>query len=77
MPSKRNPNKTNVSGYVDKELKAKIVASGLDESGFVEYAIIRALMRSEAINKKDLEKMMKEGRLRPTTILSLRYDKVL
>lgn len=77
MASQRNPHKKNVSGYLDESLKGRIKETGLDEAGFVEYAIVRALLTRDGLTKADLQKMVKEGKLRPTTILSLKYEKLI
>lgn len=77
MPNQRQAGKQNVGGYLDGEIKKAIQATGMDESSVVELALIRDLLNAGRITVKDLQRWATERRIRQTTILQLRHDKVL
>lgn len=77
MPNQRKATKKNVSGYIDSSLKDKIKNTGLDETGFVEWSIILGLLVLDRITKAEIKKLAEDGRLRSSTVLMLKNEKLL
>lgn len=76
MANQRNPDKANISAYVDKTLKSRMAATGVDESSLVERGVIRELLVWGAISAEEITELAKQGKLRAGTVLMLRHEKL-
>lgn len=77
MANQRKATKKNVGGYIDSSLKDKIKSEGLDETGFLEWSVIRGLLVRGGITKTEIKKLAQEGRIRSSTILMLENEKLV
>ena len=54
----------------------KMQECGMDETGFLEWSVVRGLLARKKLTKAELKTMAEEGRLRATTVLSLQSEKL-
>ncbi len=71
MPNKRDPAKESVGGYFDQSIKQAIKKAkriGLNESNYVEGAVICALIKDKFLTQEEVEVLASNRKLRDSTL---------
>jgi hypothetical protein len=77
MANQRKATKKSFGGYVDADLVEAIGKTGMDNTSFAEWAIIRGLLAEGRIAKSEVRKMLSDGRIKSETVLRLEKEGLL
>jgi hypothetical protein len=77
MPSQRSHSKRSVGGYLDDDIKALIKATGLEETQFVEFALLRSFLIRGDMTRTEVNTLAEQGRINPQSVTLLKKEKLL
>lgn len=77
MPNQRKRTKLLVSAWIDRSVKEQIALSGMDDTGFIEYSIVRGLLVINKLKTSTVVKLAAQKRIRSETLLRLQNDNLI